>query len=166
MKDQQETPAPPTASTPRARSGDELPQRKLKITRKMIIMGATSSRDWQPIHHDSQWAREQAGLPDIIMNNYTQAGWLSQYLTSWGGPQARMARLGFAMRSPLCPGDEAEFSARILNVTDDAGYDRVELELAIAVGERIATTATATLVLPGNGAARSPWELGGPSWQP
>lgn len=147
-------------------AGDKLPERLIRITRKMIIMGATSSRDWQPIHHDGEWAREQAGLPDIIMNNYTQAGWLSQYLTSWGGAQARIARMGFSMRSPLCPGDEAVLCAEVVSVTDAGDIRWVELSLAIQVGERVATTASAKLALPVSGQRRSPWELSGAAWRP
>lgn len=168
MSEQYETkqPAAWAADGPCPAVGDKLPERLIRITRKMIIMGAASSRDWQPIHHDGEWARERAGLPDIIMNNYTQAGWLSQYLTSWGGPQARIARMGFSMRSPLCPGDDAVLSAEILSVSDAGRIRWVEFSLAIQVGERVATAASAKLALPGNGQACSPWTLSGVLWQP
>ena len=168
MSDEQvkQRPAVGSVDSPCPAAGDKLPGRLIRITRKMIIMGATSSRDWQPIHHDGEWARERAGLPDIIMNNYTQAGWLSQYLTSWGGPQARIARMGFSMRSPLCPGDEAALCAEVVSVTDAGGVRWVELSLAIQVGERVATKASAKLALPGSGQQRSPWVLSGAAWQP
>tara|TARA_R110002072_G_scaffold50399_1_gene135804 strand:+ start:636 stop:1142 length:507 start_codon:yes stop_codon:yes gene_type:complete len=168
MNDEQAKQRPAVGSVDRhsLAAGDKLPGRLIRITRKLIIMGATSSRDWQPIHHDAEWARERAGLPDIIMNNYTQAGWLSQYLTSWGGAQARIARMGFSMRSPLCPGDEAVLSAEVVSVTDAGDIRWVELSLAIQVGERVATTASAKLALPGSEQQRSPWELTGAAWRP
>lgn len=155
-----------TEKAPRPAPGDKLPELPISITRKRVIMGATSSRDWQPIHHDSEWARERAGLPDIIMNNYTQAGWLSQYLTRWGGPQARIARLRFSMRSPLCPGDEALLCAEVDSVTATGDCDWVDITLSIRVGERVATTASARLALPGAEQQRSPWALSGDAWQP
>jgi len=166
----EQPPKPRPAAVPvdirRPAPGDKLPELPIRITRKKIVMGATSSRDWQPIHHDGKWAQERAGLPDIIMNNYTQAGWLSQYLTTWAGPQARIARMGFSMRSPLCPGDEAVLSAEVVGVTRAGDCDWVELSLAIQVGERVATTASARLALPGAGQNRSPWALNGTDWQP
>ena len=146
--------------------GEKLPDLIIQVTRKMIIMGATSSRDWQPIHHDSDWARDQAGLPDIIMNNYTQAGWISQYLTSWTGPDARIGRLSFSMRSPLCPGDEASFSGEVKSRESAGGCDWLGIELVVKVGKRIATTASARLALPGQVEQCSPWTLSGARWQP
>ncbi len=154
-----------SVDSPCPAAGDKLPERPIHITRKMIIMGATSSRDWQPIHHDGEWARERAGLPDIIMNNYTQAGWLSQYLTSWSGPRARIARIKFSMRSPLCPGDHAVLRGEVVSVIDAEDVRWVELSLAIQVGERVATTASAKIALP-CGQQSSPWQLSGAAWRP
>ena len=57
--------------TPKPHIGMKLPDLLLPVTRKLVSMGAAASRDWQPQHHDPDWARK-AGLPDIIMNNYTQ----------------------------------------------------------------------------------------------
>ena len=66
------------------------------------VLGATASRDWQPQHHDKD-AAQRAGLTDIIMNNYTQAGLISRYITDWSGPIGRIGRLKFRMRRPICP---------------------------------------------------------------
>ena len=163
--DETEPPCFPLSSDSHA-PGEKLPDLIIQVTRKMIIMGATSSRDWQPIHHDSDWAREQAGLPDIIMNNYTQAGWISQYLTSWAGPEARIGRLNFSMRSPVCPGDEALFSGEVKSRETTGACDWLGIELLVKVGERIATTASARLALPGEVEPCSPWTLSGARWQP
>ncbi|WP_156820721.1 MaoC/PaaZ C-terminal domain-containing protein [Dasania marina] len=145
---------------------DILPKMTVLLSKKMIIMGAVSSRDWQPIHHDSEYARNNASLPDIIMNNYTQAGWLSRYVTDWAGPQARPARLKFSMRSPLCPGDEAVFSGVVENREQRAGFVWLDIAVTIYVGERLATKAAIRLALPAAEGGASPWLCSGATWCP
>ncbi len=150
-------------------AGDQLealPAMKILVTKKMIIMGAVSSRDWQPIHHDTQYARDTATLPDIIMNNYTQSGWLSRYVTDWSGPQARLARLKFSMRSPLCPGDEAVFSGAVVSRDQQEGFLWLEIAVNIHVGERLATKATIRLALPAAEGGDSPWACAETAWCP
>lgn len=151
----------------KAQVGDELPELKVKVTRKMIIMGATSSRDWQPIHHDKSWATENAGLPDIIMNNYTQAGWISRYVTDWGGPQARLGRLKFSMRHPICPGDEAVFQGKVSTVEkNEEGLLWLSVDVLIKVDERLASKGSVRLAIPINDAVLSPWAYPAARWQP
>lgn len=149
-----------------ATDSDALPELCVTITKKMIIMGATSSRDWQPIHHDSEYAREEAGLPDVIMNNYTQSGWLSRYVTDWSGPQARLARLKFSMRSPLCPGDEAVFTGIVQTRDQRADFLWLDIIVSVLVREKLSTTAAIRLALPFENGAASPWQCADKDWQP
>jgi len=144
---------------------DALPELRITVTKKMIIMGASTSRDWQPIHHDSEYARDHAALPDIIMNNYTQAGWLSHYITAWTGPEARLSRLRFAMRSPLCPGDKAVFTGEVKHRESRDSFVWLTVAVAIHVGERLATQATVCAALPGE-KGQSPWHCEGANWKP
>lgn len=145
---------------------DTLPELTIFLTKKMIIMGAASSRDWQPIHHDSEYARDNAALPDIIMNNYTQAGWLSRYVTNWSGPQARLARLKFSMLSPLCPGDEAVFSAVVESREERECFLWLNIAVKVHVGERLATKAVIGLALPAGEEGISPWQCADVDWRP
>lgn len=145
---------------------DALPALTVIFTKKMIIMGATSSRDWQPIHHDSEYARNHAALPDIIMNNYTQAGWLSRYVTDWSGPQARLARLKFSMLSPLCPGDKAVFSGVVESRAERAGFLWLDVAVNIHVAERLATKAIIGVAMPAREKGTSPWQCADMDWRP
>lgn len=160
-----------TTREPVATANDEnatleaLPAMQVHISRKMVIGGAIASRDWQPIHHDPQWAREGAGLRDVIMNNYTQAGWLSRFVTDWTGPQARLARMRFAMRRPLCPGDEARFRGVVRDREERDGLLWLTVAVDIAVGEQVATEATLVVALPLPG-GDSPWSRDDARWRP
>ena len=105
--------------TPKPHIGMKLPDLFLPVTRKLVSMGAAASRDWQPQHHDPDWARE-AGLPDIIMNNYTQAGLISRFVTDWSGPSGRIGRLRFAMRRPLCPVGNLTIRGAVVDLSEGA----------------------------------------------
>ncbi len=143
-----------------------LPKLKIKLSKTMIIMGAVSSRDWQPIHHDTEYAREQAALPDIIMNNYSQAGWLSRYVTDSFGSEARLARLTFSMLSPLCPGDEIVISGFVESCEQSNDMRWVELLVNIHVGQRLATKAAARVAISEAGDSCSPWQCDQANWNP
>jgi acyl dehydratase len=147
--------------------GTQLPPLRVLITPKHIIMGAAASRDWQPQHHDLKWATEAAGLPDIIMNNYTQAGWISRYVTDWCGPQGRIGRLRFSMRGPICPGDELVFAGQVKII--EPGADSIfwlEIGIEMTVGERTVTSATVRLAQPAATAAPSVWQCPAAAWRP
>ncbi len=145
---------------------DSLPELKIRLTKKMIIMGAVSSRDWQPIHHDTEYAREQAALPGIIMNNYSQAGWISRYVTDSFGAKCRLGRLKFSMLSPLCPGDEAVFSGVVQSCELSNGIRWLELLVNIHVGERLATKAALRVAVAENDDGFSPWQCDQAQWKP
>lgn len=147
--------------------GMSLPPLCVPITTKQIVMGATASRDWQPQHHDMVWATRDAGLPNIIMNNYTQAGWISRYITDWCGPGGRIGRLRFSMRGPICPGDEVMFSGVVSGI--EPGADAMfwlDIGVEMKIGERVATQATVRLALPANDAAPSVWQCAPAAWRP
>jgi len=147
-------------------AGDTLPDLVIRVTRKMIIAGATGSRDWQAQHHDKD-AAKQAGLPDIIMNNYTQAGLISRYVTDWSGPIGRIGRLKFSMRRPICPDREVRFSGQVASVErtgDQIAW--IQLDIALKDGETLLTSASVRLAMPADASARSPWRCPADEWRP
>ncbi|MBC2778963.1 MaoC/PaaZ C-terminal domain-containing protein [Parasphingopyxis marina] len=153
--------APPTPHI-----GMSLPKLDIPITRKLVSMGAAASRDWQPQHHDPDWARD-AGLPDIIMNNYTQAGLISRFVTDWSGPSGRIGRLRFSMRRPVCPGGTAKFRGMVVDISAEVdAMTWVEIDIEISLDDTRATTATVRLALPATARSRSPWHCPAVKWRP
>ena len=152
--------------TPKPHIGLKLPDLFLPVTRKLVSMGAAASRDWQPQHHDPDWARE-AGLPDIIMNNYTQAGLISRFVTDWSGPAGRIGRLRFAMRRPLCPVGNLTIRGAVVDLSAESDtLIWTEIDAEILVGDDIVTTATIRVALPGPGGDSSAWHCSGSRWNP
>ena len=144
--------------------GDELPVLVHKITAKDVVSGAAASRDWQPLHHDYPHAVERAGTGNIIMNTSTQQGWVSRYATDWAGPAARFFAISIKMKSSLCPGDELSFSGKINQVSALAdGLAMVNLAIIMSVGDRVATEAAVSVILPGKNSRSSVWDYAGES---
>jgi acyl dehydratase len=144
------------------REGQTLPTLRVAVTPRTVIMGASSSRDWQPQHHDHAWAVEKVGPRGIFLNTPNQAGWIERYLTAWGGPKTRLGKLRFRMRRPVCPGDELVFNATITNVAE-GGW--VHLEVLLTVADEVVTKCTAHVAVPVDD-ADNPWSRSGDDWRP
>lgn len=146
--------------------GAELPRLEVAVTARMVVMGASSSRDWQPQHHDHHWAVNRAGARDIFLNTPNQAGWIERYLTDWTGPRGRLGRMRFRMRRPVHPGDLLVFTGSVRRlVTDDAGCVWAEVDVDLTVGEDRATECSARVALPRD-AADNPWARAQNDWRP
>ena len=111
--------------------GDALPQRSFgPITRTDIVRYQGASGDFNPIHHDEEFAKS-AGFPTVFSVGMLQAGYLATYATDLFGPaNVRNFRVRFSEQ--VWPGDVMTCDGTVTDVvTDEAtGEQRVALELA------------------------------------
>ena len=146
--------------------GDALPTLELAVTARTVVMGASSSRDWQPQHHDHAWATTRAGTKDIFLNTPNQAGWIERYLTDWTGPTGRLGRIKFRMRRPVYPGETLVFNATVRDTgIDETRCAWVDIDIELTVGDEVATEASARLALPQDD-KDNPWRRSGDDWRP
>jgi acyl dehydratase len=145
--------------------GARLPELRVRVTATTIVMGASASRDWQPQHHDHQWATERAGTRDIFLNTPAQAGWISRFITDWTGPGGRIGRISFRMKNSICPGDTMVLSGTVKAVSDQSQeVCWVELQIEIKSDQTVCTLCRAVVALPA-GDEDSPWQKRGTQWQ-
>jgi acyl dehydratase len=72
------------------------------ITRHRVALYAHGSGDLNPVHVDPDFAREKAGLPDVIVHGMYSMGQLSRLLTCWAGPgSVRAIDTRFAAMLPV-----------------------------------------------------------------
>jgi hypothetical protein len=146
--------------------GDRLPPLEIEVTAKMVIMGASSSRDWQPQHHDHAWAVNRSGTRDIFLNTPNQAGWIERYLTDWTGPRGRLGKLRFRMRRSICTGDRLVFGGVVRSVTTDAaGCIWADVDVTLSVADDRSTECVARVAVPA-GEGDNPWARAGSAWMP
>jgi hypothetical protein len=146
--------------------GQRLPTLEVNISARTVVMGASSSRDWQPQHHDHDWAVNRAGTKDIFLNTPNQAGWIERYVTDWTGPHGRLGRLRFRMRRSVYPDHVLVFNASVTDVlAGDSGHTWVGLDVDLAVDGETVTECTARVAVPTIG-GDNPWALGPDRWDP
>jgi len=146
--------------------GDELPELAVDVTPTTVVLGALASRDWRPMHHDYKFATERNGVADIFLNTPNQAAWFERYITDWTGPTGRLGRMTFRMKSSVFPGDRMVFRAAVAaTTTDDTGCGWVDLQVTLAVGDRVATTCATRIAIPTND-NDNPWQRRGDQWNP
>lgn len=147
-------------------AGMELPPLSHAVTATTVVLGALASRDWRPMHHDKDFAVNRNGTRDIFINTPTNAAWFERFITDWTGPKARLGRMKFKMKSSVFPGDEMRFSGRVAKAgTDETGCGWVDLELAVSVGDKVATECQARVAVPVD-ADDNPWQRRGAQWKP
>ena len=147
--------------------GDALPTLEVKIRARHVVMGASSSRDWQPQHHDTHWAVERVKVNDIFLNTPNQAGWIERYLTDWTGPKGRLGKVRFKMKASVCAGHVLSFNATVTDKTkDDSGIGWVDLDVRLTIEDDVlATGCTARIAVP-TADDDDPWDRRGDDWRP
>lgn len=147
--------------------GEKLPRLEVDVTARLVIMGASSSRDWQPQHHDHDWAVNRAGTRDIFLNTPNQAGWIERYITDWTGPRGRLGKLRFRMRRSICTGDRLAFDGVVRSLTkDENGTEWADVDVTLSVGGGEAATQCVVRVAVPSVPEDNPWSRSGDRWTP
>lgn len=129
---------PPVTLAP----GTELPTRVIgPVTQTDIVRFAGAGGDFNPLHHDPEYAI-RAGLPGVISMGQMQAGMLAAWLTDLVHVEHL---LSYAVRfaSPLAVGETLELNGRVESVDPDTGT--AELSLSAKVADRAVVTASARI---------------------
>ena len=145
----------------------KLAVKNLQVSVKSIQNGAVSSRDWQPLHTDQNWAISEGKLPNIIMNNYTLNGLIIKYITDLYGHASRVGKVSFKMKRPICPGDSLEFHGMVIQtIKIDESKLWVEVDLLIkSHEEEFAKAKIYVAVHENDDDEASPWKLSPSNWK-
>ena len=116
-------PSPPSVED--VAVGDELPVMTKWASRAQLFL--YSAATWNPhrIHYDRDYAQVE-GHPDVIVHGPLQGAWLTQYVTEWAGPRARLLRAGWQNRASALPERDLVFTGRITAIEGDV----VSIEVA------------------------------------
>jgi acyl dehydratase len=114
------------------------------LTRTDFVRYQGASGDFNPIHHDDEFARS-AGYPSAFSVGMLQAGILASYATDWLGPR-NVRRFGVQFREQVWPGDRLVCSGTV--VDRDESTRTVDLDLVVTrVGGGAAIKASASFVV-------------------
>ncbi len=155
-----------SVTSAQVKAGDNLPEFAYDVTATTVILGALSTRDWRPMHHDRDFAIHRNGTKDIFLNTPNQSTWFERYVTDWSGPKGRIGKMKFRMKDSVYPNDKMVFRGTVSEVEkDDAGCDWVTLEINLSVEGKTVTDCTVRIALPSDD-DDNPWSRKGDQWKP
>jgi acyl dehydratase len=118
-----------------------------KLSRTDLVRYAGASGDFNPIHHDEEFAK-MAGNPTVFGHGMLTAGFLAKCLTdAVGVDNLRRYKVRFANR--VWPGDRITCSGKVTKKYEADGERRIDGEVtAIRQTGETAITGTFTAALP------------------
>jgi acyl dehydratase len=109
--------------------GDTLPAFETEpISRLTLALYCGASGDHNPIHVDSDFARE-AGQPDVFAHGMLSMAYLAQLLTRWA-PQHALRRYGVRFVAITHVGDRITCRGTVVEKLVVEGETRLRIELA------------------------------------
>lgn len=96
--------------------GEELPEIRLPLTVYRLVMAAGSNRDFNSIHHNTEYARS-TGVDDMYANtSFLLTSW-ERLIRNWLGDSGRILNIrGFRMRSFNYVGDTLLVRGEVLEI--------------------------------------------------
>lgn len=127
--------------------GTTLPERRFgPQTRTDIVRYQGASGDFNPIHHDDDFAKS-AGMPGVFSVGMLQAGYLGTYCVELFGPES-VRRLSVRFAQQVWPGDELVCRGVIAGLTLTEDGESAELDLTVGrIDGTLAVSASATVAL-------------------
>jgi acyl dehydratase len=116
------------------------------ITRTDIVRYAGAGGDFNPIHHDEEFARA-AGMPSVFSHGLLSAGLLGQYVARWVG-LAHVRSFAVRFTGQVWPGDLLALAGRVTRVEESGAERLAHLELT-------ATRQTGEVVVKASAVARA-----------
>lgn len=127
---------------------EKLPPLIFPLDRSTIVATALATRDYQPVHHDPDYARA-GGSKDTFMNILTSQGLVGRYVTQWAGSGAVLKRTAIRLGVSNYPGDTMVMRGEVVSRKPAAGGGE-EVDIAVrgsnSLGDHV--TGTAVVVLP------------------
>jgi acyl dehydratase len=137
-----------SASAARLGEGDALPTLEVPaLTRSDFVRYAGASGDFNPIHHDEEFAKA-AGNPSVFGHGMLTAAFVARVITDAVGVLGlRQYKVRFANR--VWPGDVITCSGKVLRRYEAAGEARIDGEIVATTQKGdVAVTATFTAAVP------------------
>ncbi len=117
--------------------GTEIPELALpQVSRYTLALYAGASGDHNPIHIDSDFAKE-AGMPDVFAHGMLSMAYLGRMLTNWQ-PQAKLRKFGNRFAAITHLQDAISCSGKVVEILEQDGETlaRCEIQAVKQSGEQ------------------------------
>ncbi|MCH2624356.1 MAG: hypothetical protein MKZ77_02210 [Acidimicrobiales bacterium] len=106
--------------------GDDLPVMRKSANEAELFLYSAASFNPHRIHYDRAYAHFE-GHEDTVVHGPLQGSWLTQFVTDWAGPNARLLSVEWQNRASAFVDEEVQFSGTVIAL--DATEGVVELEI-------------------------------------
>lgn len=113
-----------------AERGEPIGEFELPLTREIMALDVSATRDFNPIHFDVDFARAR-GFRDVIFNTPGYQGLFCRLVGEWVRGRARVRRLSCRMFAPNVPGDTMRVSGRLVEDRRNGGRRVSEVDMRI-----------------------------------
>jgi acyl dehydratase len=138
--------------------GQEIPTIRLPLTVPVMVRWCAAIEIWRRDHYDLEYARTQAGLPNIVGSGAWTHACLHSLLSRWAGPDGWVFKVSQRVQSMMLPGDTLTGWGRVTARRESDGLGYVDLALGMKKddgGE--AVTGAGVVVLPLRGGRPVPY---------
>lgn len=129
-----------------AKQGDLIPEVSFgPITRSTLALYAGASGDHNPVHIDSDFAK-QAGLDDVFAHGMLSMAIAGRAVTDWAGID-RVKSIGVRFQSLTFVGDEVKCSGEVIEILEDMNEKLLRIKLTARTGAETVTVSGEALVM-------------------
>jgi hydroxyacyl-ACP dehydratase HTD2-like protein with hotdog domain len=128
--------------------GDELPELIVTVDETQMFFFSAATYNGHRIHYDTQWARDDEGYDDVLVQGPLQAALLARAITDWIGGAGRLVAYSVQNRGVAFPGQPLTFGGTVTGTRVEAGRGLVDLDIAGRRDSDILMPGTATVELP------------------
>ncbi len=126
---------------------DKLAPVSLELTRRRAAQAVAGTRDYYPVHHDEEFAR-QSGAEGIFFNTMFLQGFVGRAATEWFGNDAFLRRLEITMGGSYYIGRTLVAEGTVSVVRESNGCTLVDAEVTLATEDGPTTDVKLTIQLP------------------
>ncbi|MFT3817474.1 MAG: MaoC family dehydratase N-terminal domain-containing protein [Rubrivivax sp.] len=127
--------------------GEVLPTVQLPLDVTRMVWMAYLSRDFNPFHHDLEYARAN-GAPHMFVQWASYLGFIYRFLNEWAGPGAWISDVSYQLMHMNLAHDTMSASGCVVRKYQQDGKNWVELEFALSNERGVSTPGTALVSLP------------------
>ncbi|OBH58188.1 MaoC/PaaZ C-terminal domain-containing protein [Mycobacterium sp. E2479] len=129
--------------------GERVPPLTVTVDETQMFFFSAATYNGHRIHYDKEWARENEGYDNVLVQGPLQAALLARALGDWIGGRGRLVSFSVQNRAVAYPGEALSFGGEVTGKRlSDMGAGLVDLVIAGRRGDTILMPGTATVELP------------------
>ena len=127
--------------------GDQLARSSLDLTLRRSVQAVAGTRDYYPVHHDVEFARE-SGADGLFFNTMFLQAFVGRAVCEWFGNDAFLRRLEVAMRGSNYVGRTLTAEGTVTAAREANGCKLIDADVTLATEDGPTTDVKLTVQLP------------------